>query len=1311
MCSGHYFPPDSLCLRVIMMVAACPRKGAVNLGLRFVFGRAGSGKSTLCLEEIRSELRQQPWGAPLLFLVPEQATYQMEVALANTPDLGGSLRAQVLSFQRLGWRVFSEMGGGQKILIGEMGKRMLLRQILLTHRLELKAFAHAATRPGMAELLAQVIGEFKTYQVTPRDLRNVSNAVGLLKDKLEDLALLYEAFQNALGEDTRDPDDELTVLAGKIAQAPLVQGTLIWIDGFKGFTPQELNVLRILITTAQDVVMTLPLDPVLLDISQQTAPEQLSAEEALFTSSWQTYQAVRRIVLETGAESYEPTFLTEEKRFKNAWLSHLEKHYNTYPTVTFASPLDTSNVSLMTSSNKQTNNLIYDPKNDLINDLINGPIRKPQTDGIQILSAVNRRAEVEGVARELRRLARDEGMRWSEMAIMSRDLAGYHELIAQEFSVYDIPHFLDHKRPILHHPLIELLLSITEAAQSHWAYEPLFRCLKTDFFPLERDAVDCLENVVIEHGFHGESWSNNQPWRIHRQWTLGQNEEQHQTELEIQAEINASRQTVYDLIAPFIQAVSPFRGDGPQPVRVITEALYSFMERLNVPASLKKWSEKEQAEGNLSEARLHEQIWDAVIDVFDEMVAGLGDTCLALDDYVLILASGLENLQLGLIPPGLDQVLVGSLDRSRNPEVRVLFLLGANDGILPARPASEGMLDAEEREQLEKAGVSLAPKGKAQMDEEQFFIYTALTRASEKLFVSYPLTDEEGKGLTVSPVVTRLKHLFPKLSDIFLGKSEDLERLSHPDSALQAYAEQRRTLRLGEPLSPLWQAVERWLTLDPQRQHQVKLLQGSLMARNQEGKISRPLARRLYGKRLKASVSRLEQFARCPFAHYARYGLKLRERTTHELSSPDMGQFFHALLHDFALRLREQGLDWGKLTKEESWALVSELADHLAPGVQHEILLSSARYRYLTYKLKRTVHHAIRVLGEHARKGIFIPIQLEVRFGPSETLQGVNVPLTEGNSLLLSGQIDRVDAAFLDGQVYLRVLDYKSRELSLSLDSIYYGLNLQLLTYLDVALQGAEVLLSTTDIEETPLESTRFEIAAAQDITKYNTVPAGFLYFPVLEPQLEEKNPLSAEALDVQRIKAIKVRGYLLANPNVLQAMDSSFVTGQSDLLGLKLNKDGAFKKGSNVLTEDQFSVLRAYLHQWFQQAGEKIFEGEIGLSPYRRGKTTGCQYCAFKSVCHFDPYLPENQYRELPLLKQEELWNCLKEQVGKNIESGNVNGNEGINMNSLEEAMNTHRHRHDDQELQWLTDDEDPWTDKSAKIDQPRKQEGGEDA
>lgn len=1251
------------------------------MSLRFIFGRAGTGKSTQCLEEIRQEIQSDPFGVPLILLVPEQATHQMEMSLVHTPELGGILRTQVLSFRRLGWRVFSEVGGGQKILIGEVGKRMLLRRLLLKHRSQLTIFARSATRPGMADLITQAIAEFKTYRITPNDLRQIRDTDELLMQKVNELALLYEEFNQSLGQDVRDPDDELTVVAEKVSYATSLQGTKVWVDGFKGFTPQELYILQALLGVATQVTITLPLDPQIIK-REDEKPGLFKPGEELFSGPWQTFQSLKHLALESGALIEKSIFLEESHRFNNPWLRHLEKFYNSYPT----QPLS---------------------KEDF---------EHPEQ-GIALFSTANRRAEVEGVARELRRLAREEGKLWRELTVMTRDLTGYQEIVEQVFRAHEIPFFLDSKRPVIHHPLLELLLSALETARTDWAYEPLFRCLKTDFFPIGKDILDRLENYCLAHGIRGEAWSSGRNWNYRNKWTAGNQEIQQHTEKEQEAVINQARQVIFDILNPFVNAlelnnsclqspspqfqthtilqlpsettadsnfsssIQSFTPENPHPlsVRQITEALYELLIRLEVPQHLEKWAEEARGKGNLAEARLQEQIWEAVIEVLDEMVAGLGEDYLDLSDYSLILSSGLENLKLGLIPPGLDQVLVGSLERSRNPEISVLFLIGANEGILPAKPSTEGVLDGLERERLEHSGLALAPKGKAQLFEEQFFIYNALTRATEKLYISYPLTDEEGKGLTVSPVVIRLKTVFPDLKDTYLRNSEEeLNLISHPHALLPAYALQLLNIRQGKGLSPLWQAVQGWFQQELDHHPQITLLEKGVTAENQEERIPKPLARRLYGKRLLTSVSRLERFSRCPFAHYSQYGLKLKERSTFQLSSPDMGQFFHAVLHDFALTVRERSLNWGYLSKEESWSLVSELAEKIAPNLQNEILLSNARYRYLTYKLKRTVHHAVRVLAEHARQGIFVPVQIEVKFGPDESLPGVHVPLSDGDSLTLRGQIDRIDGALLEGQIYLRILDYKSRQPHVTLNHIYHGLDLQLLAYLDAAMQGAEIIFGS---EQTTQELQQIANTVAELQENYQSSnplsvhPAGFLYFPVLEPQLESKTRLTPEQMELERIKAVKVKGYLLANRQVLEAMDRDLASGDSDLLGLKIKKDGEFKKGSPILTEDQFLLLRKHLRDFLRESGEEILGGNISIAPYRQGKENACQYCSYKPVCHFDPYLPENPYRNLPTLKDSDIWNRLEsmrqQDLSNIIES---KSEEAIELQNPEFSLNPSR-------------------------------------
>ncbi|KLU58845.1 ATP-dependent helicase/deoxyribonuclease subunit B [Peptococcaceae bacterium CEB3] len=1184
------------------------------MALRFVLGRAGSGKSHFCLEEIRARLREDPGGPGLFLLVPEQASYQMELRLAGTPDLGGMLRAQVLSFRRLGWRVLSECGGGLGAALGEMGKRMVLRRILLQKQGELSVLAPSAKRQGMADLLARTIAGCKAYRLKPEDLERTAEAAsGKLAEKLKDLALIFGEYEQTLSRGLRDPDDALVLVSAKLAQMPGLRQAEVWLDGFKGFTPQELMVIEQLLRVCSRMTVSLPLEPGLLG-GEGPAPAQ-----ELFSTPWQTYLALQRIALAQGTEILAAVHLFGGRRFKGPILKHVEQYYTSYPAHVYVQP-------------------------------DGGPGQRE----IRIATAPNRRAEVEGAAGEILRLARDEGLHWDEMALLTRDMSGYARMIEDVFREYNIPLFLDQKRNVAHHPLPEFIQSALEIVRSDWNFEAVFRCLKTGFFPLSRDAVDCLENYCLERGISGRRWFEDREWpsppsgtdpegtvQVERaddevsahiaQVERAENEvSAHMAEIEradnvASARIAGARQTVLGSLARFYEHLS---GEEPLTVRRLAEEVYALLEEMEIPDQLAQRAALSQTCGRIEEGQLQLQMWEGVLNVLDEMVAGLGEECLSLEDFAQILASGTENLQLGLIPPTLDQVLAGALERSRNPEVRVLFLLGANEGVLPARPQEHGIFVESEREELARYGLELAPSGQVRWADEQFFLYSALTRAGEQVVLSYSLSDEDGKGMLAAPIVKRLQSMFPFLrEELWEQQQEGPEDIGRAQPLFRTYA-----LKLGEAggeLPPFWQAAKRWFLSQPEWAPLAGMLEAGKPERRKEENLPRDLARSLYGRKLRLSVSRLEMFNGCPFAHFAGYGLRLRERSVHRLAGPDLGQFFHRLLHDFARTVRREGLDWGRLSQEESRQILGRLTDLAAPDLQHEILLSSARYRFLTRRLQKTVHRAVLVLAEHARRGRFVPVSLELPFGEAG-LPTTEIPLSGNNSLRLVGQIDRVDAACLEGKVYLRVLDYKSHEQVLSLERVYHGLNIQLVTYLDAALQGAEVLLRRAG-----------EILGPEAAQAAEVLPAGFLYFPVIDPMLDNELPLPDGELEERRLKAIKVDGYLLADQAVLQAMDRRLAEGESELLRLKMNKDGSLRQGSKVLSSEEFALLCTHLGRVVREGGERILAGEIGIRPFKLGQATACRYCSYRPVCHF-----EEGYRNLPKLGNAEIWQRLRDQT-----------------------------------------------------------------
>lgn len=1148
--------------------------------LRFLLGRAGTGKTEHCLRETRTALKEAPLGPPILLLVPEQATFQIEHALTNTPGLESVFRAQVISFRRLAYRVLQETGGASRVPIGELGKRMVLRHLLEQHKGRLRAFAGSTDKAGFADSLARAIGELKLYQIGPDSLKEraeqLGGSIGALSSKLMDLSLIYKDFEEFLKDRYTDPDDCLTLLADKLSQSALVRDAEVWVDGFTGFTPQEFSVIDSLLKNAKRVNIALCIDPKEI--------EQDLNEENLFFPTWETFREIYRRA-ERAKVPIEPPVILEPKvpeRFAQSQaLAFVEQRFFSYPTG-----------------------------------------RMQSYEGIKVAAGVNRRAEVEAAAREIIYLCRSKGLRWKDVAVLLRDMGPYEDLISGIFKEYGIPFFIDNKRDMLHHPMVELVRSLVEIVLKDWAYEPMFRCLKTDLLPISREETDLLENYVLAHGIRGlKRWAAGD-WKYLRRYTLGEDStpsELEAAELEL---VNGIRQRVVSCLEGFSLGLRRAAN-----AVEITTIIYQLIESLGIGETLQEWALEAQNRGALEEAREHLQVWDALVSLFDELVEAMGGDAVSLENYLAVLESGLESLRLGMIPPGLDQVVIGSMDRSRNANTKAVFILGANEGIFPARQIDEGLFNDAERQHLRENGMSLAPGGRRKAFDEQYLIYLALTRAREMLWISYAMADEEGRALAPSSVVKGIKEMFPQLTETLYQVEPDPQKISEVDisyvvSTTQAFnylASGLRELRKGRvPASPWWDLYN-YFTSVPEAENKLELVLQGVFHTNQEQKLSPEVGRFLYGSPIRASVSQIEKYNACPFAHFASYGLKLRERQLYRLAAPDMGEFFHAALKLFCDRLRENEMDWGDLTEKVCTDLTGQIVEELAPQLQSEILLSTARFRYLTGKLRKNVNRAVLVLAEHARRGTFRPVGVEISFGPGAQMPPVTIELSEASSSIeLVGRIDRVDVARKEDKDYLRVIDYKSSDNKISLDEIYYGLRLQLLTYLHVALSHSVQLIGRQGF------------------------PGGILYFTVKEPLIPTAGPMPPELVEKERLKMLKMQGFLLGDPEVVKMMDDRLSSGWSELLPVALNKDGAFYSASSVVSNENFQILRCYLQEVFQQAGKAILDGDIAIEPYKYRSLTACIYCSFKPVCQFDLLLEENKFRALKKLTQAQVWQYL---------------------------------------------------------------------
>lgn len=1180
--------------------------------VNLLVGRSGSGKTTRIWETVASGLKAEPLGAPMIILVPEQGSFGAERGLLSAGNVKGSLRAQTLSFSRLAYRVKQETGGSANLPISEEGKKMLIYKIIGRRKEELKLFGPSADRPGFVERLSSLHTELKRCCLEAGDLeeqitrmREVTSGSPILAGKLDDLHLVFSELEQEMSQLYIDEEDRLAELAEHIRDSAYIRGAEIWVDGFHGFSSQEFLVLCELMQYADRITFALTLDRI---YPSGTAPHELD----LFHPAAVTYVKLRGMAEEMGLEVWDELLAPPVlPRFKDRpALAHLERGFQ--------------------------RRIRWNGADG------------PAGEAIAVRAAASRRTEVESALREMLSLARDSGAKYGEMAVFMRNIADYEPLIAPLFQDFGVPFFLDQKLNELHHPLVEFIRSALDVIRRRWRYEDVFRCVKTGLLlPLDgsitREHMDELENYVLACGIHGSRWTNGQSWKGIPRLSLEGSEAVDEAML---ARMEACRKAITEPLKTFGQRIKASR-NGLE----LCKAVYNLLEDTSAAHKLEQLGAEALKQGRPEAAREHSQLWGAVLGLLDQIAEMMGKERMEFELFAGVLETGLAELKLGLVPPALDQVLVGTMDRTRVSGVKYAFLLGFNEGVVPAQFKEDGILSEGERLLLEKGGMELAPGSNRKLLDERFLIYNALTAASRKLWISYAAADDEGKALLPSEVIRQLQGMFPEqLDEQFVSGfpqsgSEEAVHMSfigHPEQTLRMLLLQLRQWRQGIEIPGLWWDVYNWIMKDstadklinkessadrqaPLPLHlQLERLLGSLFYRNEGIKLKRETSLRLYGgSTLRGSVSRMERFVACSFSHFASYGLRLKERQLYKLQAPDIGQLFHAALSEMAKELQKQGRSWGSMTAEECRLEAGKTVDRLSPLLQGEILMSSKRYGYISRKLKNIVGRASVILGEHSRRGSFEPVGLELDFGPGKDLPPLRITLPNGCVMEVVGRIDRVDQAEGEQGILLRVIDYKSSQKDLKLHEVYYGLSLQMLTYLDVLLTYSEQWLGQT------------------------ALPAGALYFHVHDPLLTSANGMNREQAEQELMKRFKMKGLLTADREVVSLMDTTLDKGYSSIVPVALKSDGSFYSSASVATPEQWGHLLSSVRSTISDIGTRITEGDVAIQPYRIQQETACTFCSFRPVCQFDEAVEGNGYNNLSKPGKDVIWDLLSRKGG----------------------------------------------------------------
>ncbi|MDY3361042.1 MAG: helicase-exonuclease AddAB subunit AddB [Clostridium celatum] len=1142
------------------------------MGIRFIFGRAGAGKSHYCLEQINKKLNNQDKNK-LILLVPDQYTFQTEKKLLEAIGEKALLRAEVLSFKRMATRVFDSCGGRAINVIEDSGKNMLIYKLLKDKGEELQYFSKISKKQGFVGTVSKSITEFKKYNISEEILREKELQIDKdeLKEKISDLLNIYESFNGALHKEYIDSEDILTILANKLRECTLYNGAEVWVDEFTTFTPQQIEVLKVLAKQCKNINITLCSDG---------EDSSKGGEADIFSVITSTENKIIKMMQENNISYKEPVYLNNKNiyRFKESnELEHLEKYFFNYPFK------------------------IYKGKNK----------------DVRLYKANNNYNEIEWVAQDILRLVRDKVYRYKDIAVVCREIDSYDKITSVIFNEYNIPYFLDKKRDILSNPLVVLIISALEILISNWSYESVFKYVKSGLITLESQFIDKLENYILANGIKGYKWTKNLLEEDEREFT--------QEEIEIAEYMEEIRR-------PIIKLYNKIKGNTT--VIKYCTALYEFLLEINAFETMDSWLEKFNRLGMQDKIKEYTQVPSIVMDMLDQAVEVLGDEEVDLKTFSKLLVSGFEEKEIGVIPMSLDQVNIGDIARIKGRDVKALYVVGANDGVLPSANKDEGILSDEDRIELKNLGIELASDTRSRIFEEQFMVYTALTIPSNYLMITYPMADFEGKSLRPSIIIPRLKKILPNMqeeSEIYYNHIKECDlyydkyhNITAPIPTFNELIEALRRKYEKEEIEEHWKEAFKWFEESEEFKDRTNVVFNGLNYTNLVERIPREKIKELYSNengRLMFSVSRIEKYAQCPFGYYVQYGLKAKDRKVYEFSAPDLGSFMHEILDQFTNKIKKENIHWSELTKDRCSEIVNELVNNKLRNETNSILNSNKKYQYFSERFKKTITKSVTVISEQMRRGEFDVFKNEFDFGDFKDSDPIKLELPSNETVYLKGRVDRIDKVELDGETYIRIVDYKSGSKSFDLNELYYGLQIQLLVYLDAILKSSDKILKT------------------------ECMPGAILYFKIDNPIIQSKKALSEEEIQTEVLKKLKMDGLLLKDAKVVKAMDNEMET-YSLIVPAAFKKDGDFTSTSAVVTKEQFDILRKYVNDKMIEICEEMLSGDIKIEPCKSSKVTYCDYCDYSSICQFDTSLKDNKYKIILKKKKDDLWKSMVDKV-----------------------------------------------------------------
>ncbi len=1126
------------------------------MSLELVLGGSGAGKTHMVYEKIIKESTKNH-SENYYIIVPDQFTMETQRDIINRHPNQGTMNIDIVSFSRLAYRVFGELGISTLSVLDDTGKMLILRKVIEENKDNLTIFKNKVKMFGFTEEIKSTISELYQYGINVEDIDEICEKIkgnNTMKSKLMDLKLVFEKFAEYVTNISSDEhkyitkEEILSELCSVIENSKELSDSTIVLDGFTGFTPIQYKLIEKLLIMAKKVIITVTM-PGSEAIKIASEGFVNIKEHELFNMSKTTVNTLIRLAVKNDIKVLKPVIINEEVVYRlkdNQTLAFLE------------------------------NNIFRNKRKSML----------LQDDSISIYSAKNPLEEAEGVATTISNYIRESKgeLRYKDIAIVTGDMESYKRPLEEALKATGIPYYIDNKKSLLNNSFVDCIRALLEMVDENFAYEPVFRYLKRGMSNIEREDIDIFENYVLGCGIKGiNQYSSNFVKRYR-----GLSDE----------ELNKCEAIRVKFIEPIIKFKDAIEGEN---VENITKAIYMFIKENDLYGKLKMYTD--EFSDDESEKQEYTQVYRLIMELFDKLVGLLGDEKIALKEYRKILDDGLEEIKVGTIPVVLDQLVVGDIERTRISKIKILIVMGVNEGIIPKGMGNNGILSQRDRMILKNISVDMAPTVRENGFIQKYYLYLTLAKSSKKLVLTYSDAFLNGNAKKPSYLIDNILKMYDgikveRFEEIY--NTDDVFRVISRESAFKLVSSGLRDFD-KKTISNMWKELFSFYLKNPDYKEKINRAIEGLTFVNTDAHLDAAIAKTIFGDNVAGSITRIEKYAECAYAHFLAYGLNLVERPVYEIKDMDVGNLYHKAVEVFSNMIKNEDIDFADVSDEIREKYVNKSVSEAIIYYGYDSIVDSAKNQYILEKLRKVTDKSVWAICEHIKRGDFKPEQFEVSVG--------------------RGRVDRIDTLTMGDNVYVKIIDYKSGSTVFDTEKLVNGLQLQLVYYLDNVLENEK-----------------------RRRPDKNVAPGGVFYFSIKDPFIDyEEKFMDDDTLITERIlKEYQMTGIFNSAADVMYSLDNNLpsLSGKETSTVIKAGKkeidiEDTVKKNSMGLSEANFAKVTSFVKKKADELTENIYKGNISINPYKNGDRTACTFCKYNSICTFSKQEFGNYYRKLKKLEE----------------------------------------------------------------------------